>query len=215
MKLQVAWNWKASRTELVVRAQKGETLDLDDVAWLRAGLCPQLSFPEVEGGCWGRGKALVRYDILGCTSLSRRVKTPLGESALCSLLESLGRAVHACGCAGRPLERILYDPRHVYVDSNDRLRLIYVPFSGTCFDVRTNSPFALLEALANPRHLKLSSMAAHAHVEQLGRFIATEPTFSANRYQRFLARECPGARVPSIAETAEGRWPHEAALRAQ
>ena len=215
MKLQVAWNWKASRTELVVRAQKGEALDLDDVAWLHAGLCPVLSFPEVEGGCWGGGKALVRYDILGCVSLSRRVKAPLGESTLHSLLESLGRAVYTCGCAGHPLERILYDPRHVYVDSNDRLRLIYVPFSGTRFDVRTNSPFALLEVLANARHLRLSSMAAHAHVEQLGRFIATEPTFSNNRYQRFLAREFAEVSVPWTAEEAEGRWPHEAALRAQ
>lgn len=180
--------------EMVIRTGRGESIDLDAVRAVEEGQDDVLLMPVVFPSGHG-GKKELRYELEGCLSLRSFLrKGTMNEPWLAGILSD-------CACALAQLPRLeqgvfptLFELGHVFVDSQMRLRLAYVPVVGLKND-RARSPLRMLMALAEhegPRHVAPSDRMLR---EALGRYVEGERgAFSLNRFRAFV-RDATGIEV--------------------
>ena len=187
MKCQVAWNWRASRTELVVTTQKREHLVLAEAEWLSGEPCERLIPAFFEYSQVEAKRAVVRYDIMGTMKLSKLLKRRmLNDEQSARLLTGLAEAVHACTNASKVIDKVLFHPDFVYLDEAQNPNFIFVPFSGMAFDARLNSPFVMLAAMSDPKRMHWQTAEGEWQRDTVQKFVRAEKVFSANKYGRML-----------------------------
>ena len=168
MKLQVAWNFKISRTELQVTSQGRERIDLPAAEWLRDVQSPLLIPVAFDYGQVKAKKITLHYDIMGLTTLRKRRRELWSEDAYYAILSGLEQSVMAClERSSRPLERMLFDIEHIYLTPEGMPRFVYVPLDGVVYDAGANTPLVMLAALADPKKMKFDNMRGPEHAARL------------------------------------------------
>ena len=199
MKTQVAWNFRRRRTELQVSSQRGETLDIPGADWLQTRPS-ELLLPMDYNPDLARSKKLeLCYDITGLTMLRRRVGKVWSQDGYYAMLEGIERVCAECAAGTRLIERILFDPEHVYLTERDEPRFVYVPMDGVAYDASVNSPLLVLDLLSGKR-LRFDSAACTANAERLRQWVRSRQVFSPNDFRGFLDREYAALRSASHAE---------------
>ena len=190
MKCQVAWNWKDSKTELVVSTQKRERLVLAEAEWISKGPSPRL-IPATFLYAQAREKHVsVRYGIMGTTKLSKLIKRRrLNGEQVHRLIFGLADAIHCCVCSSMLVDKILFYPDFVYLDEDCNPNFVFVPFTGVTYNPRLSSPFAMLDALSDPKRMNWMSAEGERQRDAVHRFVLSNKVFSANEYAKLIKRE--------------------------
>ena len=187
MKCQVAWNWKAARTELVVTSQKRERLVLSEAEWLAEEPCPRLIPAFFDYAHVDEKRAVVRYDIMETTKLSKLLKRRmLNTEQVSRLLMGLEQAVRTCAYASMFVEKILFHPDFIYLDAQQNPNFIFIPFANMAYDARLNSPFAMLSAMSDPRRMHWQSAEGELQRDAIQKFVHIEKIFSVNKFSKLL-----------------------------
>lgn len=190
MKCQVAWNWKKSRTELVVTSQRRERIVLPEAEWLKnpptGHLLPvQFEYSNVQGK-----RQAIRYDVMGKTKLSKLLrKKTLSDEEFRRLFYGLCEAVDACVAKSFLIDKILFNPGFVYLDSQGKPRFVFIPFANLQFDAQLNSPFSMLEPMSNPKRIRMQSSEGERRRDALHRYVLQEKVFSVNSLKKLAERE--------------------------
>lgn len=193
MKSQVAWNWKKSRTELVVTAQKNERVVLPEAEWLKDNPGAGLLTVEFDYARLESKHPTLHYDIMGLTKVKKMLKRKvLPTQTLTTMLEGLQQALHACRDAGFIMDKMLFDTNHVYVDERFRPHFVYVPLRGVRYDPMSNTPLVLLEALCNPKRMAFDSAEGERQRDALHMFVLREKVFSLNALSKLMRQEFVG-----------------------
>ena len=208
MKCQVAWNWRASRTELVVTSQKQEKLDLSGAEWLSGGPSPRLIPVSFTYAHAREKRAVVRYDIMGTKKLSKFIRSrTLSPTRVERILFGLEEATRACAHASKVIDTMLFRPDFVYLDERENPGFIYVPFSGVRYDPRQNTPLVLLAALSDPKRVNWQTAQGESQRDALHRYVLDAKVFSHNDFSRLLDREFRGVRYEDWESEASASVP--------
>ncbi len=191
MKLQVAWSFKRARTELVVTPQRRELLDIPSAEWLRDTDCELLIPVDFDYALTRAKKVVLRYDILGLTTLRKRLRQPWDKDDYYRMLVGIEGAALACSTCAYPLERMLFDTDHIYLTERGEPRFIYLPLEGMIYDSTINTPLAALLDLSDLKRMKFLDADSRSIAAHLDQFIMTKDVFSLNKYRRFLDTEFP------------------------
>lgn len=190
MKCQVAWNWKAARTELVVTSQKRERLVLSEAEWLSKGPSPRLIPVGFEYAHTQAKRATLRYNIMNKTKLSQLLKKRVLPTELfIRLLYGLDVALKVCSEASYMIDKVLFAPDFVYLDEQMNPSFVFIPLNGMVFKRQLNSPLVMIEALSNGKRIRLDSAEGEMKREALYSYTLTEKVFSANAFRRLLNGE--------------------------
>lgn len=187
MKCQVAWNWKAARTELVVTSQKRERLVLSEAEWLAEEPCPRLIPAFFDYAHVEEKRSVVRYNIIGTMKLSKLLKRRmLNTEQVSRLLMGLEQTVRTCANSSMLVEKILFHPDFVYLDEQQNPNFIFIPFANMAYDARLNSPFTMLSAMSDPRRMHWQSAAGELQRDAIQKFVHIEKIFSVNKFSKLL-----------------------------
>lgn len=190
MKCQVAWNWKAGRTELVVTSQKRERLVLSEAEWLSKEPSPRLIPVGFEYAHVQAKRATLRYNIMGKTKLTKLLKKRVLPTELyMRLLYGLDEALRVCSEASFMIDKMLFSPDFVYLDERMNPNFVFIPLKGMVFDRQLNSPLVMIEALSNSKRVRLDSAEGETQREILHNYTLTEKVFSANAFRKLLNGE--------------------------
>jgi hypothetical protein len=208
MKCQVAWNWKAARTELVVTSQKRERIVLAEAEWLSKGPSPRLIPVGFEYAHVQAKRATLRYDIMKKTKLSKLLKKRVLPTELfIQLLNGLDEALQACSDASFTTDKMLFSPDFVYLDEQLNPNFVFIPLRGMVFERRLNSPLAMIEALSNGKRVRLDSAEGEIKRERLHNYTLTEKAFSANAFRKLLYGDL-GVRTDADIDTVQQTGAH-------
>ena len=186
MRLQVAWNFKKSRTELQVTLQRNELLDLT-AAEMTRGVRGGLLLPvDFDHQLVQSKKLVLRYDITGLTPLKKRLRHLWTYGSYYTMLQGIERVLVDCAAWTQPVERTQFDLEHIYMSEQDEPHFIYVPVAGAVYDTSKNSPRLVLDALSDTRHLRFDAAESVAVATELHQYVMTNEVFSLNHYRRFL-----------------------------
>ena len=195
MKSQVAWNWKAARTELVVTSQKREKLNIAEAEWLQNPPTERLIPVDFDYSQAMSKKVVLRYEIMGKTKLRKLLKArTMPTSVFVGLLEGLEEAVNACTASGHVIDRMLFDVSHVYLDEQKRPYFVFVPFTGMEYDSEVNTPLVMINAMCNPRRMHLQSAEGERLRDVLHRHVLQDKVFSSNALRKIIDREISSSR---------------------
>lgn len=182
-------NGRTHRRELLVAAQRGETLDtkranklVEDPSTLLLGF----SYESQRGGA----SVMLHYDVEGLWSLRTYLaKRAMSRDELLGLLEAVRRVLDLCAEERLEAEGLLFDPEYVFVDAQCCPRFVLIPLTDVPFQTR-NSPLMILQALGNSGGLRFAEPDAEGLSRRLGTFVSDQNgVFSANNFRRFVEDE--------------------------
>jgi hypothetical protein len=135
------------------------------------------------------------YDITGLSSLRGRLKGGRARGvSLGAMLNGMANAMDWCARNVRGATLLLFDPQYVYANQRDDPLFVLLPIKGYARQDE-QSPFLLLDALAEIRHVGKADPNERELARRLSEFVGGEGrAFSLNRFKSFVRTECPVAR---------------------
>lgn len=189
MRTKFVRNSRTGHREMIVAAQRGETLHVKHSEKLAEGISSLLLdyTPEAQRGT---GLSLLHYDVEGLWSLRTYLaKRALRTDELMGLMGAVLDVIDLCAQTRLPAEGLLFDPEFVFVDAQCSPRFALVPLDNVPFQTR-NSPLALLGAIGDTSKLRFESPDAKGVARRLGDLVVDlEGVFSLNRFRRFVEDE--------------------------
>lgn len=186
MRLAIRTNLACRTREMIIRLGRGETIDPAADKFLSECDDSVFLMPQVVDMGHGRKREL-RYQLGRCMSLRAYLrKGTMNEPWLVDALVDLARALVRMPRIESGRFATVLDLGHVFVDTDARLRLAYVPVRGMAHQDK-GSPLKLLKALAmheGPRHVSPSDRMLR---ESLRAYVESErQAFSLNRFRAFI-----------------------------
>ena len=189
MRRRFVRNRQTKGRELVIVAQRGESLDTGQALWLRNRPADVLLRFAYEVSRDGTG-AMLRYDVEGLVSFASYArKMPMSEAHLGRMIMGMRDVLQCCRARRYTAEALLFDARSVFVDACCTPRFVFVPFSDIPFRP-ANSPLTLLRSLGDTAHLRFASSAAAAFAARIDAYVQRQNgVFSANAFRTFVEGE--------------------------
>ena len=188
MKMKFVRNGRTGRRELLVAAQRGESLHVkraDKLAQDPSALLLEFSYETPRGGL-----AVLHYDVEGLWSLRTYLaKRAMSVEELMGLMQAMQGVLDLCAQVRLPAEGLLFDPEYVFVDAQCYPHFALVPLDDVPFQTR-NSPLALLSAIGDVGKLRFATPDAMGLARRLSELVVDlDGVFSANRFRRFVDDE--------------------------
>lgn len=189
MRRRFVRNRQTKGRELVIVAQRGESLDTGQALWLRNRPADVLLRFDYEVPHDGTG-ATLRYDVEGLVSFASYArKMTMSEAHLGRMIMGVRDVLQCCRARRYTAEPLLFDARSVFVDARCAPRFVFVPLSDIPFSP-ANSPLTLLRSLGDVAHLHLDSSAASAFAARIDAYVQRQNgVFSANTFRAFVEGE--------------------------
>ena len=189
MKTKFVRNGRTHRREMLLAAQRGETLSVKQADKLAGGPSALLLDFSHETQR-GTGAPILHYDVEGLWSLRTYLsKRAMSVDELVGLMQATLDVLDLCAERRMHAEGLLFDPESVFVDAQCSPRFALVPLEGVPFQTR-NSPLALLSAIADVGKLRFASPDARGVSRRLSDLIVDlDGVFSINRFRRFVEME--------------------------
>lgn len=191
MRLTVHGSFRKGTRELAVVLQGREMPDFTQMRVLRSCDAPGL-VRLVEERETRAGRMTLGYDITGLSSLRGRLKGGRARGvSLGAMLNGMANAMDWCARNVRGATLLLFDPQYVYANQRGDPLFVLLPIKGYARQDE-QSPFLLLDALAEIRHVGKADPNERELARRLSEFVGGEGGRSRSiGSSRLLERSAP------------------------
>lgn len=193
MKSTFTLNKHTKHRELVLIPQRSEVLNPRQASWIKSNPSPVYLHMQYEMSRVGTDCVLT-YDVDGLVSIKRYLRRAVFNAiSYTSMLVDIATVYGTC-TFGRDRQfwqqALVFDPKMVFVNANERLRFVFVPLDGMQFSPYS-SPMSLLKLLSDTKKLRFEMPNDYALAESLASYVFSErDTFSFNSFRTFIKEEC-------------------------